>query len=275
LKKLLKKHNFYYKKKWGQNFIFDSNLLAKIARAAAIVPGDKVMEIGAGIGTLTRELLTSGAEVIAIEIDPALCVLLEKLMVDEAVVLIQGDVLKLNLTELAARYGWQGDYKVVANLPYYLTTPLLIKLLEEAINSQIMVLMMQKEVAARLKAKPGTKAYGALTLKVQYHACVEILFTVPRDVFQPVPRVDSCLVHLRRRKKPPVEVRDEQLLFKIVKAAFGQRRKILLNSLLTVEPTLTKPRLHDILLKAAINPSQRGEELSLEQFAALANCWQV
>lgn len=272
MREILKKHNFRYKKKWGQNFIFEQNLLQRIVTEAGIVPGDCVVEIGAGVGTLTRELLAQGAQVLAIEIDRTLLPLLASLFAEENVVFVQGDVMQLDLDELTRAQGWSG-YKVVANLPYYITTPLVMKLLEEEAEIEDIVVMMQKEVAARLMAVPGTKEYGALTLAVQYYAEPEILFPVSRHVFQPVPQVDSAVIRLKPRKEPPVQVEDKTLLFRIIKAAFGQRRKVLLNSLLKTHPGVEKKTLGEVLVQAGIDSRIRGEVLSLEQFAILSNIW--
>jgi 16S rRNA (adenine1518-N6/adenine1519-N6)-dimethyltransferase len=273
LREILKKHNFRFKKKWGQNFIFEQNLLQRIVREAGIVPGDRVVEIGAGAGTLTRELLAQGAQVLAIEIDHTLLPLLESLFPGEKVVFVQGDVLQMDLDKLTYSYGWKYPYKVVANLPYYITTPLVMKLLEKEKEIEDIVVMMQKEVAERLLAAPGTKEYGAITLAVQYYAEIEMLFPVSRHAFRPVPKVDSTVIRLKPRKEPPVQVRDEVILFKIIKAAFGQRRKTLLNSLLKVQPSVEKEAVREVLTQAEIDFQTRGEGLSLEQFAVLSNVW--
>ncbi|MGI6588072.1 MAG: 16S rRNA (adenine(1518)-N(6)/adenine(1519)-N(6))-dimethyltransferase RsmA [Peptococcia bacterium] len=273
MREILKKHNFRFKKKWGQNFIFEQNLLQRIVREAGIVPGDRVVEIGAGAGTLTRELLAQGAQVLAIEIDHTLLPLLESLFPGEKVVFVQGDVLQMDLDKLTYSYGWKYPYKVVANLPYYITTPLVMKLLEKEKEIEDIVVMMQKEVAERLLAAPGTKEYGAITLAVQYYAEIEMLFPVSRHAFRPVPKVDSTVIRLKPRKEPPVQVRDEVILFKIIKAAFGQRRKTLLNSLLKVQPSVEKEAVREVLTQAEIDFQTRGEGLSLEQFAVLSNVW--
>ena len=273
ISEFLREQNFRFKKKWGQNFIFDQNLLQRLVREAGIVPGDRVVEIGPGAGTLTRELLSQGARVLAVEIDAALLPILEGLLPEENVVLVQGDALKVKLDDLTKVQGLSWPYKVVANLPYYIITPLVMKLLEEEKQVEDIVVMMQKEVAERFTAVAGTKEYGAITLAVQYYAEAKILFPVSRQMFRPIPEVDSLVLRLKPRKEPPVEVRDKDLLFKIIKAAFGQRRKTLLNSLLAVQPGLEKEGIRLILGRAGIDYQTRGEALSLERFAHLTNLW--
>lgn len=271
--KVLKEQGFHFKKKWGQNFIFDQNLLQKIVREAGIEPGDRVVEIGPGAGTLTRELLAQGARVLAVEIDPALLPILEDLLQGEDIVLVQGDALQVKLDELTRTHDFAWPYKVVANLPYYIITPLVMKLLEKEKQIEDIVVMMQKEVAERMTALPGTKEYGAITLAVQYYAEAQILFPVSRQLFRPVPEVDSLVLRLRPRQAPPVIVQDQELMFKLIKAAFGQRRKTLLNSLSAVQPQLEKEIIREILGKAGIDCHARGEVLSLAEFAQLANLW--
>lgn len=270
---VLKTQSFRFKKKWGQNFIFDQNLLRRIVKEAGIVPGDRVVEIGPGAGTLTRELLAQGAHVLAVEIDTALLPILEELLQGEKVVVVQGDALKINLDKLTRAHGLTWPYKIVSNLPYYIITPLVMKLLEEEEQVAEIVVMMPKEVAERLTACPGTKEYGAITLAVQYYAEPQILFSVSRQMFRPVPEVDSLVLRLKPRSEPPVYVQDKALLFKIIKAAFGQRRKTLLNSLSAVQPSLEKDKIKEILGKAGIDYHTRGEVLSLEKFAQVTNLW--
>ena len=270
---VLREQNFRFKKKWGQNFIFDQNLLQRLVREAGIVSGDQVVEIGPGAGTLTRQLLNQGACVLAVEIDAALFPVLKELLPDENFILVQGDALKVKLDDLTQAHGLSWPYKVVANLPYYIITPLVMKLLEEEKQVEDIVVMMQKEVAERFMAAPGTKEYGAITLTVHYYAEAQILFPVSRQMFRPIPEVDSLVLRLKPRQEPPVTVRDQELLFKIIKAAFGQRRKTLLNSLFAVQPGLEKESIRLILGKAGIDYQARGEILSLEQFARLTDLW--
>lgn len=274
-KDILNSQGFHFKKKWGQNFIFDLNLLKRIVAEAGVSAGDRVVEIGPGAGTLTRELLEKGARVLAIEIDQALLPVLEEVLKGTTGIVVQGDALKMNLDQVTAAAGLEQPYKVVANLPYYITTPLIMNLLENKYQIEDIVVMVQKEVAERLTAIPGTKEYGAITVAVQYYSQPKILFNIPRHLFRPIPEVDSALIRLKPRKSAPVQVQNEQTLFNIIKGAFGQRRKTLLNSLLAVEPGLTKIEIKELLEKAGIDQQMRGEVLSLEQFALLANFWPV
>lgn len=273
IRDVLREQDFHFKKRWGQNFIFDLNLLRRIVAEAGIGAGDSVVEIGPGAGTLTWELLEKGAQVLAIEIDPALLPVLEKVLEGTKGIVVQGDALKINFDEMAAAYGLEHPYKVVANLPYYITTPLIMSLLENRYHIEDIVVMVQKEVAERLTASPGTKEYGAVTLAVEYYAETVILFPVSRQLFRPIPEVDSALLRLKPRKAPLVQVCDEELLFKIIKAAFGQRRKTLVNSLAAIEVGLVKIKIMEVLENAGINQRTRGEALSLAQFAQLTNLW--
>lgn len=273
IRDVLREQDFHFKKRWGQNFIFDLNLLRRIVAEAGIGAGDSVVEIGPGAGTLTRELLEKGAQVLAIEIDPALFPVLEKVLEGTKGIVVQGDALKINFDEMAAAYGLEHPYKVVANLPYYITTPLIMSLLENRYHIEDIVVMVQKEVAERLTASPGTKEYGAVTLAVEYYAEAVILFPVSRQLFRPIPEVDSALLRLKPRKAPLVQVCDEELLFRIIKAAFGQRRKTLVNSLAAIEVGLVKIKIMEVLENAGIDQRTRGEALSLAQFAQLTNLW--
>lgn len=270
---LLKRYGFNYKKRLGQNFIFDHNLLKRIVEATEIKPGDQVVEIGPGAGTLTKELAESGAEVIAVEIDKSLLPILQKILQGYNVHLVQGDILKLDLNEIIRNYSFREPYKIVANLPYYITTPVIMNLLEKQYNVDQIVIMVQLEVAERLVAEPGGKDYGAITLPVRYYTEPRILFKVPGKMFTPPPAVESAVLSLKKRKKPPVDVYNPDLMFKLIKGAFGQRRKTLLNALSSASPPLSREEIVSVLETAGINKERRGETLSLDEYAKLANCW--
>jgi len=270
---VLKKHDFRFKRKWGQNFIFDLNLLKRIVAAAEIQPGDGVIEIGPGAGTLTRVLAEAGAQVVAVEIDPALLPVLQEQLQGLPVKIVLGDVLKTDLDKLAEEQGLKRPYKIVANLPYYITTPILMDILEKGYDFERLVIMVQWEVAQRKTAQPGNKDYGALTLALAYYTEAKILFKVPRQLFNPAPEVDSAVVSLKKRSQPSVDVYNTQILFKLIRAAFGQRRKTLLNALAGIGPD--KEVIAEILRQAGIDGQRRGETLNLEEYARLANLWQA
>lgn len=271
---ILKKHNFRFKKKWGQNFITDKNLLQKIVQAAQIKPDDEVIEIGPGAGTLTKVLAEAEARVLAVEIDKDLIPVLKENLADLNVKIVQGDILQRNLDELACTNNFTLPYKIVANLPYYITTPIIMNILENEYNFELMTIMVQREVAERLTALPGKKEYGAITLAIEYYCEAQIVCKVSRYLFKPTPNVDSAVLVLKRRQQPPVDVYNEELMFKIIKAAFGQRRKTLLNALCNAQNTITKSQIIDILEKTGIKSQRRGETLSLQEFCHLANRWQ-
>jgi len=272
---MLKKHDFRFKRKWGQNFIFDLNLLQRIVAEAEIKPGDGVIEIGAGAGTLTRALAVAGAQILALEIDRALLPILAEELQGLAVQIVHADVLQTDLDALALERGLKKPYKVVANLPYYITTPIIMEMLEKNYSFERLVIMVQWEVAQRLTAKPGDgKNFGAITLAIDYYTEAEILFKVSRQVFNPAPDVDSAVISLKKRAKPPVDVYNSVLMFKLIKAAFGQRRKTLLNALSAVGLGLDKESIAQRLKQAGIDGQRRGETLSLEEYARLANSWE-
>jgi 16S rRNA (adenine1518-N6/adenine1519-N6)-dimethyltransferase len=247
------------KKSLGQNFLFDPAILGRIIEAASIGPDDTIVEIGPGPGRLTTLLSKVAKKVVAIELDSDLYIKLQdELAGRENVELVLGDALKY-------RYDDLGSFKVVANIPYYITTPIIFSLLAARDNLVSMTLTIQKEVAQRIVANPGTKDYGVLSLAVQYHADPEIKFIIPAGAFRPVPKVDSAVIHIHIRKTPKVIVADEALLFKIIRAGFSQRRKTLSNAL---KPLM--PDIKDVLIDTGIDPGRRGETLSMDEFAILA-----
>lgn len=265
----LKKEKFRFKKQFGQNFISDDHLLAKIVEAAEITPEDVVIEIGPGAATLTAALAEKAAQVIAIEIDKDLFPIIERRMADYSnFELVAGDAMKVDFDALAAKYGAK-RYKVVANLPYYITTPIVMRFLEEGFRVSELVIMVQQEVADRFLANPGTKAYGAITAAINYYGSVSRAFNVPRTMFTPRPEVDSSIVKIKCYENKPFEADDEKLLRRVIKAAFGQRRKTLNNALKALN--LPKEELDEALKTAEIDASLRGETLSIEEFVCLSN----
>lgn len=265
----LKKEKFRFKKQFGQNFISDDHLLAKIVEAAEITPEDVVIEIGPGAATLTAALAEKAAQVIAIEIDKDLFPIIERRMADYSnFELVAGDAMKVDFDALAAKYGAK-RYKVVANLPYYITTPIVMRFLEEGFRVSELVIMVQQEVADRFLASPGTKAYGAITAAINYYGSVSRAFNVPRTMFTPRPEVDSSIVKIKCYENKPFEADDEKLLRRVIKAAFGQRRKTLNNALKALN--LPKEELDEALKTAEIDASLRGETLSIEEFVCLSN----
>jgi 16S rRNA (adenine1518-N6/adenine1519-N6)-dimethyltransferase len=279
-KNTLKKFNLRPMKSLGQNFLTDGRILKGIAEAAGLGQNDLVLEIGPGLGSLTAELAGTAGMVVAVEIDRHLIpALKENLKEYSNISLINGDILQLDVeAALASAVEARGDgfkpasLKIVANLPYYITTPVIMKLLESGIKAKTMVFMVQKEVADRMRAKPGGKDYGALTVAVQYYSRPSAVMEVPPHSFIPQPEVDSTVIRLDLYEAPPVELRDPALFFRVVKAAFGQRRKTLVNSLNNTGAFgLDKERLKGLLAGMGIDENRRGETLSLEQFAQLAN----
>lgn len=269
---VLQRHHFNFQKKYGQNFLIDTRVLDKIIRAAEITEEDCVLEIGPGIGTMTQCLAERAGEVVAVEIDRNLIPILEETLADyRNVTVIHGDILKIEVRELVRERG-DRPLKVVANLPYYITTPIIMGLFEGHVPLKSITVMVQKEVAARMQASPGTKDYGALSLAVQYYAKPEIVANVPPNCFIPRPGVGSAVIRLDKYEKPPVEVKDEEKLFAVIRASFNQRRKTLANSLEN-EPRLSIPkkRTAEILESMGLPPAVRGEALTLEQFAAFSS----
>jgi len=255
-------------KRLGQNFLVDEGVVDGIVAAAGVKPGDTVLEIGPGIGTLTQGLAEAGARVVAVELDRRLVdVLRETLAGYDNVRVISGDILKIDL----GRENLAAPFKVVANLPYYITTPIIMRLLEQRLPASVIVAMVQKEVAERMAASPGGKEYGALSVAVQYYTDPEIVFTVKPESFIPAPAVESAVIRCPVRSAPPVAVADERAFFRVVRAAFAQRRKTLVNALKGAG--LAAAEAKAVLAKAGIDGGRRGETLSLAEIAAVANNW--
>lgn len=271
-KEVLKKYELAAKKSLGQNFLVDLNILNKIVSAAELDESKGALEIGPGIGALTQQLAKRAGKVVAVEIDQRMLPVLEETLEPYAnATVVHGDVLKVDLAEVFERhFAGLAGVSVVANLPYYITTPIIMRLLEEHLPVENIVVMIQKEVADRMAAKPGTKDYGSLSVAVQYYCEPQVVTIVPHTVFIPQPNVDSAVIRLRVRKEPPVQVTDEKLYFEVVQASFAQRRKTISNNLLSRFFTKeTKPRMEQALQEAGIDPSRRGETLSLQEYAAL------
>lgn len=263
---ILKAFNLHATKKFGQNFLVDANIVRGIVDSAEAGPGDKILEIGPGIGTLTQGLAESGAEVIAVEIDKKLpAVLAETLKGYDNVTIVPGDILKVNIREIMG----EDPFKVAANLPYYITTPILMALLEQHLPITHIVTMVQKEVAERMVAKPGSRIYGALSVAVQYYTEPHIAYDVPPRSFIPAPEVDSVVIACKVRETPAVAVKDEKLFFRVVKAAFGQRRKTISNAMKGAG--FDKEQIAAAFEKAGIDAGRRGETFSLEEFGRLAD----
>ena len=270
-KEVVQKHNFKFSKSLGQNFLIDTNVIDRILEGARVKEGDYVIEVGPGIGTLTKEMGRSAEKVVAIEIDKTLIPILEETLADfPNIEVINQDILKVNVQELVKEKLNGGPVKLVANLPYYITTPIVMKFLEEDIPVTDIVVMVQKEVADRMNAKPNTKDYGALSVAVQYYCDTEIVAKAPRHMFIPQPNVDSTVIGLHVREEQIYHVDNEDIFFKTVKASFGQRRKTLLNSLGGLG-FLSKDQIKEALKEANIDEKRRGETLSIEEFASLSN----
>ena len=272
---ILERHGFTFKKSFGQNFLTDTNILQKIVDTAEIDKKVNVIEIGPGIGALTEFLAESSAEVMAFEIDDRLVPILADTLRDfDNVTVVNQDILKVDLAQYIAEFKNPDlPIKVVANLPYYITTPILMHLIESGIPFSEFVVMMQREVADRISAQPNTKAYGSLSIAVQYYMTAKVAFIVPRTVFVPAPNVDSAILKMVRRDQPAVAVQDEKFFFKVSKASFVHRRKPLWNNLTSCfgKSEATKGKLTAALERADLSPSVRGEALSLEEFARLAD----
>lgn len=270
---VLKKYNFNFQKKFGQNFLIDSNILAHIVDAAEITREDCVLEIGPGIGTMTQYLCEQAREVVAVEIDKNLIpILSETLSAYNNVTVIHEDILKVDINRIVQEKNNGRPIKVVANLPYYITTPIIIGLFESHVPLESITIMVQKEVADRMQVGPGTKDYGALSLAVQYYARPEIMLTVPAACFMPRPNVDSAVIRLSRYQEPPVCARNEKLMFDIIRASFNQRRKTLANGLSNASGLkVTRDQVVAALEQMGLSATIRGEALTLEQFARLSD----
>ena len=270
---ILQKYNFNFQKKFGQNFLIDEHVLDKIIRAAEITKDDYVLEIGPGIGTMTQYLACAAREVTAVEIDRALIPILEDTLKEyDNVSIINEDILKVDIAALAKEKNGGRPIKVVANLPYYITTPIIMGLFESHVPLESITVMVQKEVADRMQVGPGTKDYGALSLAVQYYAEPYIVANIPPNCFMPRPAVGSAVIRLTRHQKPPVEVMDEKLMFRLIRASFNQRRKTLANGLKNSgELNLSKEVITAAIEKLGKGSSVRGEALDLEEFARLTN----
>ena len=270
---VLQKYNFSFQKKFGQNFLIDTHVLDKIIRSAEITKEDMVVEIGPGIGTMTQYLACAAGKVAAIEIDKALIPILEDTLEGyENVQVINDDVLKVDIAKLAKEENGGRPIKVVANLPYYITTPIIMGLFDNHVPLKSITVMVQKEVADRMQVGPGTKDYGALSLAVQYYAKPYIVANVPPNCFMPRPKVGSAVIRLERYDEPPVQVEDEKLMFRIIRASFNQRRKTLANGLKnSPELQFSKEEIEKAIEGIGKSVSVRGEALTLEEFAALSN----
>ncbi len=276
IKEIKNKHGFQFSKSLGQNFLTDKNIIDKIIEKSMIEKGDLVIEIGPGIGGLTEAAAESAGKVVAIEIDRNLIPILKETLSEyKNIEIIHKDVLKTDLKEILEQNSdingqKRSGVKILGNLPYYITTPIIMKVLEDRIPADSITIMLQKEVADRIKAEPGTKAYGALSVAVQYYCTVTHVVSAPKEIFVPQPKVDSTVIRLDIRKERPVLLYSEEAFFAVVKAGFGQRRKTLLNSLSGIYG-LTKEEIGTVMLEAGIDPIRRAETLSLQEFAALAN----
>lgn len=271
---VLQKYDFVFQKKFGQNFLIDSHVLDKIVSAAGITKDDFVLEIGPGIGTMTQYLAASARKVFAVEIDKALIPILEDTLKEfDNVQVINQDILKVDIKKLAEEHNDGKPIKVVANLPYYITTPIIMGLFESQVPIDSITVMVQKEVADRMKVGPGTKDYGALSLAVQYYAEPYIVANVPPNCFMPRPKVGSAVIRLTRHEKPPVEVADEKLMFRLIRASFNQRRKTLANGLNnSPELSYSKEEIQQTIEKCGFKAGIRGEALTLKEFCKTCQC---
>ncbi len=268
----IKKYDFAFQKKFGQNFLIDGHVLDKIITSAGVTKEDVVLEIGPGFGTMTQYLAEAAKEVIAVEIDKTLIPILQETLADyHNVTIINEDILKVDIVKLCEEKNEGKPIKVVANLPYYITTPIIMGLFENHVPLDNITVMVQKEVAQRMQAGPGTKDYGALSLAVQFYAEPYIVANVPPNCFIPRPNVGSAVIRLTRWENPPIQVKDEAFMFSLIRASFNQRRKTLQNSLVNGGIPVTKEQVVSALEQMELSPTVRGEALSLEQFAQLSD----
>ena len=273
-KDIVQRYGFKFTKSLGQNFLINESILDEIVESADISDDDVVLEIGTGIGTLTSKLCERAKKVIAVEIDKNLLPILQETLSDfDNITIINKDILKININEELTNLGINQKIKVVANLPYYITTPIIMKILEEKVNVDCMVLMLQKEVANRINATTSTKDYGSLSIAVQYYCDTDIVCKVPKNSFIPEPNVDSLVIKLSVNEKRKVDIEDEDLFFKIVRGSFSKRRKTILNSLAGYENLVDKEKIEKILEKANIDTKRRGETLSIYEFAILTKAY--
>lgn len=275
IREIKEKYGFKLTKSLGQNFLTDKNIIDRIIEGAEIGEDDLVIEVGPGIGVITYEASLAARKVITVEIDRNLIPILAETLADrDNIEVVNSDILKTDVNalieEARAKEPQIKKVQIIGNLPYYITTPIIMKLLEDGVRADGITVMMQKEVADRIKAVPSTKAYGALSVAVQYYCEVESVVNVPKEVFVPQPQVDSTVLRLKPRQDKPVVLRDDEVFFRVVKAGFGQRRKTLSNSLMGIEG-ITKEIVKDALAAAGIEPTRRAETLDLEEFAKLAN----
>ena len=268
---ILKKYNFSFQKKFGQNFLIDTHVLEKIIEESGITKDDCVLEIGPGIGTMTQYLCENAKKVIAVEIDKALLPILDDtLSAYDNVTVINDDILKVDIQKICDEYNEGRPIKVVANLPYYITTPIIMGLFESHVPLKSITIMVQKEVAERMQEGPGSKDYGALSLAVQYYAIPEIVANVPPNCFMPRPNVGSAVIRLTRYEEPPVQVDDENYMFSLIRASFNQRRKTLANGLTNGGLGITRDDVYAALNEMGLPETIRGEAMTLEQFAILS-----
>lgn len=271
--RILQKYDFHFQKKYGQNFLIDPHVLERIIEAAQVTKDDFVLEIGPGIGTMTQYLCENARQVMAVELDHNLIPILQETLAEyDNVTVANEDILKIDIARVAEKYNEGNPIKVVANLPYYITTPIIMELFESHVPLESITVMVQKEVADRMQAKPGTKDYGALSLAVQYYSTAQIVANVPANCFMPRPKIGSAVIQLTCHKECPVEVRDERFLFKVIRASFNQRRKTLQNGLGNDQSLpVTKEQAAAAIEAMGLPQTVRGETLTLAQFAMLSN----